>query len=443
MSLGVVSCNLLAFVSELGMGAALIQRSNLSEDDVHAAFWLMLGMNVGIFAAAWFAAPAIAAFYNAAPLAAVIRVLALNLVVSTLRMMPHSLLTRKLAFEQIAIAEFVSSVSGSLLIVALAYRGAGVWSLVSGAVVQNVLSTLWLLRIGRWRPRFTLTSRNIRSMFSFGLTVNATKLLGYLTENADNLVVGRLLGRHDLGLYNMAYITGTLPTQKVGPIVYQVAFPVFSRLQADKRALGAYFLTASRYIASIALPVLIGLALTADLFVPLVLGQKWAPMVGALRALCVVGTLKAIGMIHYSLLTARAVTRPVFWLNVANAVILPALFIIGCRFGITGVGLAWLVASPLMFCAMTGLVLRELTLPVRVYGKALLPAAFSATVMVAGVAVARASSGLKGPFGLALAVGVGAVSYTLSLAASDRSLASDVLALIPRRAQAAVDSKGV
>ncbi len=441
MALGVFFINFFNFVSEFGLSSALIQRERLEEDEVQSAFWFMAVANLALYLLLAAAAGPIAAYYRQPELAAVIRVLGLNFLISSVRTIPMCLLTRDLRFEQGARADLYSHVTASLTVVGMAYAGLGVWSLVLGAVLQNVLSAAWHLRYRPWRPRPVFLFARVRAMLGYGVSVNASKMLSYVVENADNLVVGRVLGARLLGLYNMAFVVGTLPIQKVAPIIFHISFPVFSRLQHDVEASRRYFLAATRYIALGAVPALVGLALVADSFVPVVLGERWRPMVTPLRMLCVVGVLKALAVTLSPVLYARDRAGVLLRYAVGSALLMPLAFITGARFGIAGVAAAWLAVYPLLFAYLLRLVLRELRLGAFAYLWNLAWVGLGVAAMI--VAVAALQAAVEGPpaLRLLLASALGAAVYAAVILSADRTLADEVrgaFVVLRRKPQAGV-----
>src|SRR3990172_6134104 len=352
MALAVVFINLFNYVSEFGLSSALIQKKDLDELETHASFWFL------------------ACF---------------NLLISSFRTIPMCLLTRRLDFVTQARAEFHSAILGSASICVLAAFGFGVWSLVLGSLIQHLASTAFLLYYHPWWPRLIWRFRHIRTMLTFGMSVNASKMLTYLTDNSDNLIIGKVLGEKALGLYNLAFILGTILANKIGSLLYHILFPLFSRLQHDKLALHRYFLKANKYVALVAFPSLIGLLLVSGDFVPLALGPKWLPIVLPLRILCLVGILRFLTVTLSPLLYSVGKPRLVLRFSVFNGIVLPLAFYASTAFGIVGVAAAWVAIYPVGFLYLLRRTLQELQLPVSTYVANLLHPAAATLVLAAAV----------------------------------------------------------
>jgi O-antigen/teichoic acid export membrane protein len=271
----------------------------------------------------------------------------------------------------------------------------------------------------------------VRGMLRYGLSMNGSKMLSYLSGNADNLIVGKVIGGQALGLYNMAFILGTMPTQKVTPIIYRISFPVLSRLQSDAEASRQYFLSFSRYIGMCAAAAMFGLMIVADDFVLTVLGQKWAPMIFPLRLLCGVGVLKALAVMLNVVLSARDRTGTLLVYCIAELAVLSAAFLIGARFGIGGVALGWLAAYPLLFLYQLRAVLRELDLRLSSYLQTLKLELLASGAMVVVALAVRSAMPVPGLLRLGATAAAGGLAY-VAVVLCDRSLRDRALAVISR-----------
>jgi O-antigen/teichoic acid export membrane protein len=422
MALGMFFVNFFSFISEFGLGSALIQRKDLEDRDIHTSFWVMLAANVGIFLVVMLMSHLIADFYETPKLALVIQVLGLHFIISSVRTVPLCLLTRELQFERCARAELYGSLVSSAAMLWLAFHQFGVWCLVLGSVIDNIVTSVFMLRYYPWAPRPVFEYGRVKGMLRYGSSVNGAKILTYLSSNADNLIVGKALGGHALGLYNMAFVIGTMPTRNVAPIIFRIWFPVLARLQDDRERSRQYLLTFSRYIALCAAPAMLGMMLVADDFVSVVLGQKWESMVMPLRLLCSVGILKALAVTLTPVLTARERTRSLLAYCALEGVVLSAAFYIGSQFGISGVAAGWLCLYPVLFGYLLSQVLDELRIPLRAYLSNLKFVAFATTAMTITIFVVRGVVAQGGAVRLVTACVAGAVVYGAAALLLDRTL---------------------
>src|SRR5437667_125475 len=98
-------------------------------------------------------------------------------------------------------------------------------------------------------------------------------VLQYFARNADSIVIGRRLGTLDLGIYEYAYRLYMYPLEVITLVLISVMFPTLAGMQNDRAAMGRAFLRANGAIALAAFPMMIGLAVVADPFVRVALGE--------------------------------------------------------------------------------------------------------------------------------------------------------------------------
>ena len=84
-----------------------------------------------------------------------------------------------------------------------------------------------------------------------------------------------------------------------------VAFPTFSRLQADRQKLVQAFLKATEYTAFLAFPAFVGLGVVVGEFIPTVLGPQWTPSVPVTRALIPMGMIGSLSGFIGSMIAAK------------------------------------------------------------------------------------------------------------------------------------------
>jgi O-antigen/teichoic acid export membrane protein len=186
---------------------------------------------------------------------------------------------------------------------------------------------------------------------------------------ANNAIVGRFLGGASLGHLTMAESLGrSNPFHSITTgVINQLSLPLFSKLQDDTPELRAYFLRITRYLAIVALPLQIGLALVAGEAVRVLLSEKWSATIPLLQMFSVGGILSVLPLPCFPLLTAKGMVSAVFRYTVALAIAIGAVYLIGAQFSIVAVVAGWLVVFPLMRLYPVALALRAIDLPAGEY----------------------------------------------------------------------------
>ena len=402
-------------ISQVGVGPAIVQRRELESTHVRAAFTIscVLGTTLGV--AVWLAAPALADFYRIPALEAVLRGIALLFPIDGLNTVAESLLTRHLRFRLYVAIDLVSYVLGYACVgVVLAWQGYGVWALVAANLSQVTLRTIGMYAATRhpvW-PSFNL--RASRDLLRFGFGHSLAQVGTVLSQQGDNLVVGRWLGAAALGIYGRAYSLMVMPATVFGKIVNRVLFPVMAQVQHQPERLAGAYERALAIVALVSLPVSAFLWVVAPEFIPVLLGPNWTAVVLPFR-LFTFGLLfrmsgrisdactKAAGAVY-----ARALLQGVY----AAMVVVGAL--IGQRWGIGGVAVAVSIAMGINWLSMAWLSRSVTGLPWTRFARAHAPAALLATLIGGSTAVV-AHAGRAAHLGkvpLLLAAGLTAVAVT-------------------------------
>ncbi|HWP45689.1 MAG TPA: MOP flippase family protein [Candidatus Limnocylindrales bacterium] len=372
----------LDLMNELGVGAAIIQKKNLDEDDLNSTFWISVLSGLFFYLTAFLLAPGVAIFFNNDKLTSVLRVLSLVFIIGALKTIPFNLLTKELAFAKRSIAEFLSVLIGGIFSATLALLGGGVWSIVYGTLLQNLILSALAFYFAPWKPKPVFLLEKVKQLLSFGVSIAGSRVLWYFYTSSDSLIIGKFLGDKLLGFYAMAFQLSTMPVQKITAVVNQVTFSVFSKLQDDKENLRVYFLKITRFISLITFPCSVGLFLVSESLIKVILTEKWLPILTPFRILCLMGLLKSVDAIIPSLLMAKGKPQILFKYTFLCFIFLPLSFLIGARYSIAGVAFVWISVYPLLSIYLFKQGLTELDLSVAHYMQSLFPAIFTSAGMV-------------------------------------------------------------
>ena len=126
-------------IASLDVGAWLIHKTTLDDDDRRAATSIALTLGALVAATLLLTAPVFARFYGQPGLVGILRVLSIAVVARSLTVVPEALLRRGLRFRELGVVSIVVGLARGITQVSLAHQGWGVWSLVTGLVVKEAL----------------------------------------------------------------------------------------------------------------------------------------------------------------------------------------------------------------------------------------------------------------------------------------------------------------
>lgn len=438
-AVGMLVVNYVDRVKDLGVGAALVYRNEPWKVLSGTGFSLALLSSSTLALGTFLLAPLAAGFFGEEDARDLIRVLAVVLLLSGLSIVPESQMRRALDFRRRMVPETLTAVVKGAVSVALAWAGLGVWALVWGQVAGVLAQTVLYWSLSDWRPRLGWDRRLAGLVLRFGIPTSAVAVFAVVQENLDYLVIGRRLGTEQLGYYSMAFRIPELTVLALCIVASQVLFPVLSRLQHDREAMGRTYLSTARFITSVTTATTVLLACLAADVIQVAYGDGWAPAVPALRLIALFMLVYALGFHTGEVFKATGRPGLLNWFALVKVLALaPTLWLLaGVNIAAVAAGMA--VVHLVIAVAELAVVARLLHLPVtRVVGQ-LGPALLAGAVMaLATLGAAELLADAPVWARLVLAGAVGTAAWLLAL----RVLAPDVVArglglvatVVPRRA---------
>lgn len=390
--LAMVVITFATLVSELGLGIAVVQRRPLTGRHVRTAFTASLGMGIGAAIVIYLLSPFSAPLLRQPELPPLLRAMTLVFVFGALGATARAMLQRELDFRRLAAIDVASYGFGyAAVAVPMALSGYGAWSLVIGSVVQSALGAVLALAFARHPLRPLLGRTELRELCGFGVTATLNQVVNGVARNADNLLVGRLLGPAALGVYARAFNLMTLPLAAVGDVMWHVLLPAMAEVRDDRTRLGRAYLAAVQASALAAAPLMAGLAAAAPQIAAGVYGPAWSGMAAPLQVLCLAGAFRAVYHVSGALTHASGRVMAELWRQAVYAALVVAGAVVGSRWGVVGVAAGVVVSIAFMYLAMARLSLRIAGLRWRDFFAAQLPgAALGAMVGAAAWSVALA-----------------------------------------------------
>jgi O-antigen/teichoic acid export membrane protein len=417
-AMGIVFSALALVLADVGLGSALVQRQDLSEDDKSTAFWFSIAMGVVLTGVGIGLSWPIASLYGEPRVQRLFAALSFMFVFTAPGIVQGALLTRELRFRALELRTIAATTASAATGITLAVLGAGPWAIVAQLLTITSVSTLLLWRSSAWRPSARISGESIRRLAGFSSHVVGTRLSAWGARNLDNLLVGRYLGAASLGAYSIAYSLMVTPVNRIAGPLTQVFYPAFSRMR-DRESIGAVWLRAVRMVALVVVPLMLGLAAVAPDFVRVVFGKRWHAAAPVLQIIALVGLAQSLQALNYGILQSLARTRVLFRYTALASLATVGAFAAGLPWGIKGVATAYLLASVVLEPIYLWLTARAAGVPVRDWLRSIAgvaQAGLAMVVVVVGVRRALLATSLTAGPRLALLIAVGAAVY-LPLAA--------------------------
>jgi O-antigen/teichoic acid export membrane protein len=338
----------LAHFSDVGVASAAIRRRTLDQHSLRAAFTLKIILSFSAFVVAFLIAPLAHHVFEHPATVNVIRVLALNFLLSTIGFTALVTLTREQNYRALVIPGVASAVARCILVITLILFGWRYWAIVFADIGANLVGCIAIQATKKMPLRVQFDLTESLEYLRFGMPLLGSGILIFLVMNMDNFLVGSKMGSAKLGYYALAFTWGSFICGLLSDTVNSVMFPALSAIQDDTAAMRRWYLKTVDMVGFVAVVVNTALLANVHFFLVTFLGKgtdKWLPAGTALKILCVYGIMRAITEPIGNSIMVRGQTKMLLRANaLAGGVELALIFLI-LRTGSIGlVAVAVLVA---------------------------------------------------------------------------------------------------
>jgi len=368
---------LLDTAADFGVTSALIQRDDHTPERVSTVFWFNLLISSGLFVVLLVLGPAYGYLQGNAVLGWLLVAYGGKLVFQNVYAIPFALLRKELRFGDIAKARMIAHLAESVGRIVFAALGATVWCWTLAALTRAFVFGVIMQLRHPFVPRWVFRPREVFDYVRFGMRTAASQILFRLYTSVDAPIVLYMFGAQAAGIYSAALFIVLEPVKTISNVVIDVAFPTFARLRDDHKGLVTQFIQFTRLNLIAVLPFVVLILLVIPEFLRLFYSNKWnaselASCAEAARILCLVGTLRALGFVGPPLLDGIGRPERTLRYMIVAAVAVPGSFLLGAsllgeRYGLLSVAIAWAVGYPFAFAALSYLVARSIELPLGPY----------------------------------------------------------------------------
>jgi O-antigen/teichoic acid export membrane protein len=372
----------------------LIQREDLTREDIRGAFTGMLILTGAIATFLVAAAPFLASFYEEPNLVPYFRVISACLFLDASFIFINALLRREMSFGKVAAINITGATTGSIATISLSLLGYSymsfAWAWLIGSAIAAGLAIALRPHFWMFKPSF----RNWHGMISFGGYNGAVAILYRIFDTLPLLLLGRLFSPHAAALFSRTLMIGQTPDKLVlgGPM--SVVLPAFSSEVRQGRDLKPPYLAALSIITVFHWPALLLLSVLAYPVVDVVLGSQWSEAAPLVQAVAVALLFSFSFELNYPVRVAMGAIRDLFIRALIvfplSGLLLSAAVVFG---GLQAATWCMLVTVPFQAYVALSFVRRRLGLRRREIGAALWKSAVTALATAAAPLAAMVLSG--------------------------------------------------
>ncbi|MDE8345811.1 MAG: oligosaccharide flippase family protein [Acidocella sp.] len=285
------------------------------------AFWSQGLASLGFMVFLFAVSPLIAAAYAQPALGLVVRVMALNVVLTSFLIVPAARLTTQFRFKALGLISLGSTMAGGLVALPFAYAGHGVAALVYQRMVGIGFFAVVAAVVARWVPPPLPDMASLRASFRFSWPLMQTAFVDYLSVTGYVMLIGLRMSVAGLGQFRIA--------QRLVEVLQEIAFlparkvflPVFVMVRHDP---ARRYETTRQMLDLLSMVIFFVSAVCGAAARPIILlmfGPSWGQAAPVFAILTLLAPATALYGVINPMLTAAGRTKLVSyfaWANVAS-----------------------------------------------------------------------------------------------------------------------------
>lgn len=282
-----VFINILNVFVDSGLGSSLIQKKDADNTDFSTVFYTNVVFCIALYILMFVLSPFLAKFYNRPELASIIRVLSITILISGVKNIQQSYVSRTLQFRKFFFSTLAGTVIAAVAGIWMAYHGFGVWALVAQQITNLSIDTIILWITVKWRPELVFSFKRLKSLFSYGWKLLVSALLDTFYTNLYNLVIGKKYSANDLAFYTKGELFPKAVVGNINNAIDSVLLPTMASEQDNKGRVKQMTRRAIKTSSFCIAPLMMGLAGCSQNVVSILLTDKWLPAVPYLVIFCI------------------------------------------------------------------------------------------------------------------------------------------------------------
>ena len=355
--------------TDVGLGSALIQRRRALPVHYTSVFYFNVFIGGVLTLITFLSAIWISDFYDNEQLIPIIKVMSLLFVITAFSSLQVNKLRKELNYAALAKAEVSAAVLSGVIGIALAFYGAGVWSLVVQALSRGIFYNIFLWTASKWVPSLLFSFKALRQLWGFGFRMFLSGLLDVIFSRLDILIIGKLFSPAILGFFDQAKRLNAMIVQYSSGSIMAVMFPVLSKVQNDLPRFQNIAIKTLGIISFIVFFLLGVMYLISEELIVLLFTEKWLPSVEYFKILVLSGFANPVSALLVNILSSRGNSKAFLRLEIYKKILQSINFYIGFLWGIEGYLYGLVVVSILAVSLNVLFASREIKLSFLVFVK--------------------------------------------------------------------------
>ncbi len=362
----------------------LIQRQDLTREEIRGAFTIMLLLTVMITVVLASLAPLLANTYGEPRLIPYLRVISACLFLELIATPILTLFRRDMAFGKVAITNICGAATAAVVTCVLALMDFSYMSFAWAWFASAIVTGLLAISLSRQFWIFKPSLGRYRDMLAFGGYNGTTNLLYKAYEALPYLLLGRTLSLDAAAMFSRSLMICQLPDKIFLGGAMSVVLPAFSAEARQGRSLRQPYLNALGLITALQWPALLVLAVLAFPVVDVLLGHQWQAVAPQVQIIALASLFSFSFELNYPVLVSVGAMRDVFRRALIVCPISTAIIIIASFISLQAVAWSLMLVIPFQAFVSLSFVRRHIAIRWPEIGAAVWRSAVVAAVTVSG-----------------------------------------------------------
>lgn len=287
IALTAIFLNLSDILIDGGFSTTLIRKKSVDDCDYSCVLTVSFTIATILYAIFFVISPYVADYYGEPLLSSVLRVLGLTVFIQAFTVIRTAVINRNMQFKILCYCNIVASIISGIAGILAAYAGAGVWAIVIQRLLQNALVTSFLFIKVKFKIKWQISFKRMKEIIKFSIGVVSASLLYFVANNMYSAVIGKKYSVMDLGYYSKG---NQLPEQMslyTFSAVSGVLLPTISSCQDDLGRVKHIIRKVTAFSTYVIFPLMVGMILTSEELIVLLLTPKWRPAVPIMIGSCI------------------------------------------------------------------------------------------------------------------------------------------------------------
>lgn len=224
----------LSMLSDIGIEQSVIQNKKGSETHFRNTAWvaqIFRGFVLWLFAS--LIAYPTAIFYDSSVLFPLICALGSTLAIKGFSSTSIAVGNKELKIFKLSAVNLGTQSLSIVLTVAFAFYTNSVWALVWGNIISSFIGVFagHIFLNDGFKHRIKVDWTSMHQIISFGKWIFISSILGFIANQADRIIIGKVLSLADLGVFTIAMTLAQVPRAILFSLNRMVLFPVYSKIQ--------------------------------------------------------------------------------------------------------------------------------------------------------------------------------------------------------------------